>query len=118
MISIIKGEEDEFEPSPFTTGQGEGGSILSTVKVLSFEKDDFKNLLLPVIKRTGRTGSDGTIAPETSLDYLFVPALTEYIGQNAAATYNVNARESRQYQAYVENLAVQKQPRRIYTQCG
>ena len=44
MISIIKGEEDEFEPSPFTTGQGEGGSILSTVKVLSFEKDDFKNL--------------------------------------------------------------------------
>ena len=35
--------------------------------------------------------------------------LTEYIGQNAAATYNVNAREGRQYQAYGENLAVQKQ---------
>lgn len=92
-----------WSTSALRAAMQKGGAIYENLP------DDFKNLLLPVIKRTGRTGSDGTIAPETSLDYLFVPALTEYIGQNAAATYNVNAREGRQYQAYGENLAVQKQ---------
>lgn len=44
MISIIKGDEDEFEPTPFVVAQGENGPIVSNVHVLSFKDDEFKNL--------------------------------------------------------------------------
>ena len=44
MISIIKGDEDEFAPTPFVVAQGENGPIVSNVHVLSFKDDEFKNL--------------------------------------------------------------------------
>lgn len=61
--------------------------------------DDFKQLVLPVIKKSGVTGEDTESTPIESENYLFIPSLIEYIGESDYE-YNVNSSEGAQYQLY------------------
>ena len=62
--------------------------------------DDLIPLILPVTKYSGITGQNKDSQPQASTNYLFIPSVIEYVGQN---NYEINIQEGLIYEFYYNN---------------
>lgn len=62
--------------------------------------DEVKSLIIPVIKYSGITGQSKNSSPAKSTNYLFIPSIIEYVGQN---NYEINTQEGLIYEFYSYN---------------
>ena len=81
----------------------DGGEIYNNLP------DDFKSLILPCVKKSGRGGQAIDSEPVESTNLLFIPALEEYTGKSGYS-YNVNSKEGLQYEFYGRGGAIPKRP--------
>lgn len=62
--------------------------------------DDLIPLIIPVIKQSGITGQSKNSEVQASINYLFVPSIMEYVGEN---NYEINPSEGSIYEFYAKN---------------
>lgn len=80
-----------------------GGTIYNNLP------DDFKALILPCVKQSGRGGQAPSAEPVESANLLFPLSLEEYVGKSGYE-YNVNSKEGLQYEYYAKGGDISKRP--------
>lgn len=69
--------------------------------------NDLTPLIIPVVKNSGITGVNKDSQPQESINYLFVPSIREYVGNN---DYEINLLEGEIYQFYAKNPQYVQRP--------
>lgn len=103
MLPSSSSTPQTWRDTDLRTAMQPGGTIYENLP------DELQSMIIPVVKKSGQTLSSMSDTPIETTDYLFIPAIYEYVG-TPTSSYNINANEGIGYEYYVgeEPGAVQK----------